>query len=137
MEQSISDFFEEEYLNAENKRELDYWAPLCAISSGFTELMANHGVTIEKVSKDLDIPLKTLQSIHNLDTIPQYDLVEKLCHYFNQKPSVSLYGAYTATLSSVYHKQFEALAKSKKRDVKTLLEDILEKAVVEELKEGG
>lgn len=136
-QQSISKLFEEDYLSADNKRELDYWAPLANIACEFIELLQSNKTSIEEVSKELNVPVESLQRFDSLEEIPEYDLVEKLCNYFNQRLSVSLYGAYTATLSSVYHEKFDALAKSKNRDTKTLLEEILETAVLEELKEGG
>lgn len=137
MSQDIHKLFEESYIEAENKRELDYWEPLARMSSELIELLQENKDSLKTVAKKMNVPEKTLQEIQNLQHIPDYDFVEKLCHYFGQRPSVSLYGAYTATLSSAYHVDFEDLAKRKNRDPKTYLEEIIDAAVLEEIKKGG
>ena len=132
----ILDFFERSYLNAKNKRELDYWQPLANISGELTTLLYQSKITMAKLSTEINTPLEDLQGMQSLEYITQYDLLEKICFFFKQRPAVSMFGDYTATLSVPQHKAFEELAKSKNRDKKTLLEEILEAAVSEEIKKS-
>ena len=135
----IIDFFEKTYLEADNKKELDYWNPLAAFTSELIEQLIDKKIEKKVIAKDLKISMREITKWQSLEVIPQYDQMAKVAAYFDHRLHLSLYGGYTVTLPTKHHDDITQIAQKLNRDSKCLLEEkfieFIEK-FVEDHKEG-
>ena len=134
--EDINDFFEKEYLKCKDTRQLDYWTPVANIISEYLQLVSTKNISKEDVAKGVGLTVNEIDKFESIEKIPNYDFFSTLAFYLGQKPYASLFGAYSATVHMNYHKSIDELARKLNRDPQRLVSEILEKAIIRELKES-
>lgn len=96
--QSTLDLLDQQYLEADNKGELDYWAPLARIIMESIALRDAKSMT----QADLAQKMKTRQSVisrfENMGRLPSYKFFTKLALALGHAPGMTLYGDYMAVV---------------------------------------
>ena len=121
--------FERDYLTSDNQKELDYWDPLASVISEYIDYCRIKKIDNEDVSKITGFKKAKLEKYINLEEIPNYDFFAKLTLLLDHKPYLTMFGAFTATLDTKYHKKIEEICTEQKRDSRSFLKEIFESAV--------
>ncbi len=97
-EQSMIDLLDQQYLEADNKEDIDYWAPLAQIIMESIALRDAKDMT----QADLAQKMKTRQSVisrfENMGRLPNYKFFAKLALALGHAPGMTLYGDYMAVV---------------------------------------
>jgi transcriptional regulator with XRE-family HTH domain len=128
-EGTIFEIFEKQYQEAENKEELDYWAPLTNIISESIELRDSKRMS----QTDLASKMKTRQSVisrfENMGRLPNYDFFVRLAIALDHAPGMTLYGDYMAVVPFEQQAFIKGLADKNKTSTKEFVQDLLDHAI--------
>lgn len=97
-EEPVSDFLDEDYRSADNKDELDYWAPLSKLIVESVALRDRKGLS----QKDLADAMGTTQSVisrfENMGRVPSYDFIARMAIALGHAPGMTLNGDFMYTV---------------------------------------
>lgn len=126
----IADQFDKEYLNAENRKELDYWAPLSQMVAECQEARDRWSITQNELANRMGTKQSVISRFENMDgRLPNYDFIARMSQALGYAPAMSLYGDYTVTVPARLHDIVAAMAiaqgMSPRRYVEVKLEHML------------
>lgn len=127
---SISELLDQQYLEANNRPEIDYWDPLARIIMEVIESRHIQGVS----QADLASLMKTKQSVisrfENMGRKPNYDFIARLSIALGHAPGMTLYGEYMAVVSQDKHESVKRMAADEGVPTQKFVEQLLEHAIV-------
>ncbi|MCK4906076.1 MAG: helix-turn-helix transcriptional regulator [Spirochaetes bacterium] len=97
-EESVLDMLDKQYLEAENKNELDYWTPLSKIILESIELRDSKGMSQTDLAKVMKTRQSVISRFENMGRLPNYDFVARLALALDHSPGMTLYGDYMAVV---------------------------------------
>ena len=128
-EESVSDVLDKQYLEADNKDELDYWTPLSKIIMESIELRDSKGMS----QTDLAVVMKTKQSVisrfENMGRLPNYDFIARLALALDHSPGMTLYGDYMAVVPIEKQSLIKELANKENISTRQFVQNILDQRI--------
>jgi transcriptional regulator with XRE-family HTH domain len=128
-EKSVLNMLEEQYLEADNKKEIDFWAPLSRIIIESVELRDSK----EMSQTDLANIMKTRQSVisrfENMGRLPNYDFIARLSLALGHSPGITLYGDYMAIVPLEKQHIIKQLANNENITTSKFVQDILNQSI--------
>lgn len=125
-EESFLDELEKQYINADNKAETDYWAPLSKIIMESIFLRDSRGMS----QSDLADAMKTKQSVisrfENMGRLPNYDFFARLALALGHAPGMTLCGDYMAVVPIEQQNLIKKLAEKENISTKNYVQNILD-----------
>lgn len=95
-EKTINDIVTEVYTSAENKDEIDFWAPLIDLVFQATELRIKKGLNQAELSKIMQTRQSAISRFENLGRKPTYEFLARIAQSLGQNIGLTLYGDYMA-----------------------------------------
>ena len=126
---SFSDILDSQYLEADNKKEIDYWSPLSKIIVESIELRGCKHLSQAELAKKMKTSQSVISRFENLGRIPSYDFIAKLSIALGHVPGITLYGDYMATVPIEKHDLIVKIAKENSISTQKLVQIILEQAI--------
>ena len=128
-EESITDMIDKQYLESDNKNELDYWDPLSKIILESIELRDSKDMT----QADLATAMQTRQSVisrfENMGRLPNYDFIARLSIALNHSPGMTLYGDYMAVVPIEKQLLIKKLADKENISTRKFVQVILDQGI--------
>ncbi len=128
-EESVPDMLDKQYLEADNKDKLDYWAPLSRIIIESIELRDSKGMS----QTDLAEVMKTKQSVisrfENMGRLPNYDFIARLALALNHSPGMTLSGDYMAVVPIEKQDLIKELAVKENISTRNFVQNILDQGI--------
>lgn len=128
-EVSVLDILDKQYLEAENREELDYWAPLSKIILESIELRDSKRMS----QTDLANKMKTTQSVisrfENMGRLPSYDFVARLSISLGHAPGMTLFGDYMAVAPLEKQPLIKTIADEKNISTGKFIQNLLDQAI--------
>jgi len=95
-EPSTLDLLDQQYLEADNKEEIDYWTPLAQIIMESIALRDAKGMTQADLAKRMQTSQSVISRFENMGRLPRYKFIAKLALALDHAPGMTLYGDYMA-----------------------------------------
>jgi transcriptional regulator with XRE-family HTH domain len=128
----ISTLFNEQYREADNKEELDYWAPLAQLISECIEARSLGDLSQKRLAEKMKTKQSVISRFENLDgRLPSYDFLARLSLALGHSPGMTLFGEYMATVPLTQHELVSRLASERGLTSKELVGKLLECAILE------
>ena len=128
-EESVLEMLDKQYLETDNKDELDYWTPLSKIILESIELRDSKGMS----QTDLAKVMKTCQSVisrfENIGRLPSYDFIARLALALGHSPGMTLYGDYMAVVPIEKQNIIKEMADKENISTKKLVQTILDQSM--------
>ena len=128
-EESITDMIDKQYLESDNKNELDYWDTLSKIILESIELRDSKNMT----QADLATAMQTRQSVisrfENMGRLPNYDFIARLSKAFDHSPGMTLYGDYMAVVPIEKQPLIKKLADKENISTRKFVQVILDQGI--------
>ena len=128
-EDLVLDMLDKQYLEADNKDELDYWAPLSKIILESIELRDLKGMS----QTDLAEVMKTKQSVisrfENMGRLPNYDFIARLALALDHSPGMTLSGDYMAVVPIEEQDLIKELADKENISTRKFVQNILDQGM--------
>jgi transcriptional regulator with XRE-family HTH domain len=128
-EESIFNLLENQYQEATNKEEIDYWTPLSKIIMESIELRDSKQMS----QADLAEKMKTRQSVisrfENMGRLPNYDFISRLSSALEHKLGMTLYGDYMAVVPIDKQDLIKEMANKEKKTTEKFIQDLLEYSI--------
>lgn len=129
-EKSINDMLDEQYMEADNKGELDYWAPLSKVIMESIELRDSKGMS----QTDLASVMKTTQSVisrfENMGRLPNYDFIARLAAALGHSPGMTLYGDYMAVVPFEKQIFIKKMANEENISTRKFVQKLLDQGII-------
>lgn len=113
-EQSTLDLLDQQYLEADNKVDIDYWEPLAQIIMESIAIRGAKGMTQADLAQKMETSQSVISRFENMGRLPSYQFFAKLALALGHAPGMTLYGDYMAVVpleKQVWIKEKAARAK--------------------------
>lgn len=124
-EQSAIDLLDQQYLEADNKEELDYWTPLAQIITESIAIRDAKGMTQADLAKKMQTRQSVISRFENMGRLPNYKFFAKLALALGHSPGMTLYGDYMAIVPVEKQAWIKEKANRKKMPTQRFVQDLL------------
>jgi transcriptional regulator with XRE-family HTH domain len=124
-----ADILEAQHLEAGNKEELDYWAPLAELIVESVEARSAKGLSQQALAERMDTRQSVISRFENMGRVPSYDFIARMALALGHAPGITLYGEYMAVAPASKHTLVASMAAMNGISTKRFLEEILNKAI--------
>ena len=128
-EESVVELMDKQYIEADNRSEIDYWEPFARIIMEAIESRYTQGLS----QADLACLMKTKQSVisrfENMGRKPNYDFIARLSIALGHSPGITLYGEYMAVVPQDKQALIKHMAAGKAVPTQRFVEQLLVSAI--------
>jgi transcriptional regulator with XRE-family HTH domain len=124
--------FEKIQQTADNREQIDYWAPFSQIIIESLEKRQLLGLSQTDLARRMGSKQSVVSRFENMGRKPSYDLIARMSMALGHVPGMTLFGDYMAVVPCTKHKIVDRLAKTNGMDTKKYLALLLEKAIEEQ-----
>jgi len=132
-EENTLDVLEEQYLEADNRDKIDYWAPLSRLIIESVELRDLLGFSQEVLAKLMNTRQSVISRFENLGRIPSYDFIARMAQALGHAPGMTLFGDFMAILPLNKQQEIRAIAERTGVSTQTYVQTIFEEAIEQDL----
>lgn len=134
-EKDLLEFLEEEYKNAENKDELDFWDAYSKLILENLELRNAFGYSQANLAEKLKTKQSVISRFENMGRLPSYDFLSRLSKVYNHKLGITLHGDFMAVVPLDKQALVTEIAIENKIPVSKYIQQLLEDGIKQKEKE--
>lgn len=128
-EKSVTEMMDEQYLEADNTEELNYWAPISDIILESIELRNEKGLSQTELAKKMKTRQSVISRFENMGRVPSYDLIARLSYALDNKPGITLYGDYMVVVSPEKQYFIKELANRENIPIRKFVQNLLNQSI--------
>jgi transcriptional regulator with XRE-family HTH domain len=128
-EHSIIDMLEEQYLKANNKKDIDYWAPLSQIILESIIIRDSKNMSQADLAKEMDTRQSVISRFENMGRTPNYDFIARLALALGHTPGMTLFGDFMAVVPFDKQSLIKKMAENENVSTVKYVQDLLEKSI--------
>jgi transcriptional regulator with XRE-family HTH domain len=132
MSTSIAQEFTKIYQAAENKEEIDYWAPFSRIIVESLEMRHLLSLSQEDLAQKMGSRQSVISRFENMGRKPNYDFIARMSFALGHVPGMTLFGDYMTVVPSGKQALVKSLAERNGMPINKYVGLLLEKAIAEE-----
>lgn len=127
----LSEYLDSQYLEAPNKKDIDYHAPYARLIAECVELRHDEDLTQAELAHRMATKQSVISRFENLDgRLPSYDFIARLAIALGHSPGMTLYGDFMAKVPLEKQAFVRELAAREGIPTQRLVEIMLEKAIL-------
>lgn len=124
-EVDVLDVLKEQYDEADNKKEINYWTPLSNLIVESVELRGSKGMSQKELASKMGTRQSVISRFENMGRIPSYDFIARMAESFDQVPSISLAGEFTITIPLENRNAVKLAAENSGKSINDFLTDLI------------
>lgn len=128
---SIVDLFAEQYLEEEDRGELNYWESLARMIMETIESRHAQGLSQEDLARRAKTKQSVISRFENMGRKPSYDFVARLSRAMGHVAGMTLYGEYMAVVPREKHQSVAEMAIAKGVSTQKFVEQLLTNAIAQ------
>lgn len=117
---------ENQYLEAENRSEIDFWQPLAQIIMECLEARDENKFTQEDLAKRMQTKQSVISRFENMGRIPSYNFIARLSQELGHAPGITLFGDYMAVVPIEKQAKVKRMAQKRKLSTQAFVQSLLD-----------
>lgn len=126
---SVSSLMDQIYIEAENKKDLDYWNGFSQIIIESQKLRYDNSISQKDLAKRMGTKQSVISRFENMGRLPSYDFFSRLSLAFDHSPGMTLFGDYMGVVPTGMQHIVKEHAIEKNISTGTLVQELLENAL--------
>lgn len=128
-EHSLTKLLDEQYLEDENRSELDYWEPFSRIITESISLRYLRDMSQTDLAKIMNTKQSVISRFENMGRLPNYDFIARLSIALGHIPGITLQGDYMAIVPLEKQQFIKELAEQENTPTRKFVQKILEQGI--------
>ncbi len=129
-EQLTRELFDQQYLEADDREEIDFWEPLAKIIMESIELRDAKNMTQADLAKKMRTRQSVISRFENMGRLPSYKFFTKLSMALGHTPGMTLYGDYMAVVPLEKQAWVKERADKERMPTKRFVQNLLDGSLV-------
>jgi len=126
---SAIEILDEQYREAENKSEIDFWTPLTKIIMESMEIRSKKSLSQNDLAKLMKTKQSVISRFENMGRLPNYDFVSRLAIALGHPLGMTMYGDFMAVIPGEKQKMVKEFAEKENLSTADFTQELLDKAV--------
>lgn len=128
-EESVSEFLDRQYLEADNRAELDYWEPLARVIMEVIESRHAQGLSQAELASIMKTKQSVISRFESMGRKPNYDFLARLSIALGHAPGMTLYGEFLAVVRQEQQEVVRRMAARQGVSSQSLVDALLAEAI--------
>jgi transcriptional regulator with XRE-family HTH domain len=128
-EMDVLDLLEEQYNEADNQKEIDYWTPLSSLIMESVNLRGTKKISQADLAKAMKTRQSVISRFENMGRLPSYEFITRMSQAFGHAPGMTLFGDFMATVPLEKQKAVKDAAEKAGKSTQTFVNSLMSKAL--------